>query len=166
MNEYIVTINNKKKQVKVISKNQIEINGKVIDVSLQKISNYLVSFIYGNKVYEIALNKNENDSNKYLIDGWYIDSIARTKLEETAFELQKNISTNKHHSEVKAPMPGLILKIKKKVGEKVELGEPLLILEAMKMENDIHSPSSGIIKEIRVKEGESVEKNSIIIIIE
>ncbi len=166
MNEYTVTINNKKKQVKIISQNQIEINGKIIDVSFQKINNNLISFFYGNKVYEIALNKNESENIRFLIDGWYIDSVARTKLEETAFELQKNISANKHHSEVKAPMPGLILKIKKKVGEKVELGEPLLILEAMKMENDIHSPSSGMIKEIRYKEGDSVEKNSIIIIIE
>ena len=166
MNEYVITVNHKKKQVKVLSQNQIEINGEIINVSLQKISNNLISFIYGNKVYEIALNKNESEYTRFLIDGWHIDAVARTKLEETAFELQKNISASKHHAEVKAPMPGLILKIKKKIGEKVELGEPLLILEAMKMENEIHSPSTGLIKEIRCKEGESVEKNSIIIIIE
>ncbi|MCX7876265.1 MAG: acetyl-CoA carboxylase biotin carboxyl carrier protein subunit [Melioribacteraceae bacterium] len=166
MNEFIVTVNNKKKLVKILEENKVDIDGKVIQTSLQKISNNLISFLFGNKVYEIAINKNENEKTRFLIDGWYIDSVARTKIEETAFELQRNIEKQKHHSEIKAPMPGLILKIKKKVGEKVEIGEPVLILEAMKMENEIHSPATGIVKTINFKEGDSVEKNSIIMVIE
>ncbi|MBE0570913.1 MAG: hypothetical protein IH618_05145 [Ignavibacteriaceae bacterium] len=59
---------------------------------------------------------------------------------------------------VKAPMPGLILRIKKNVGEKVEQGESVIILEAMKMENDLKAPASGIIESIFVTEGSAVEK--------
>jgi biotin carboxyl carrier protein len=63
-------------------------------------------------------------------------------------------------------MPGLLLKLKKNIGDKVKAGEPLLILEAMKMENEIRSPIEGIVKNIMYKEGQTVEKNSIILTFE
>jgi biotin carboxyl carrier protein len=68
--------------------------------------------------------------------------------------------------DVKAPMPGLILKIRKKAGETVEQGESLIILEAMKMENDLKAPASGIIKSILVSEGSAVEKGVVLFSIE
>jgi biotin carboxyl carrier protein len=71
-----------------------------------------------------------------------------------------------HHSEIKSPMPGLILKLKKKTGDEVEAGEPVLILEAMKMENELRSPSKGKIREILVKEGIAVEKGAVLFIID
>jgi len=66
-------------------------------------------------------------------------------------------------NEVKAPMPGLVFDILIKVGQEVETDEPLMILEAMKMENIIKSPKSGKIKSIRVSKSASVEKNAVLI---
>jgi biotin carboxyl carrier protein len=63
-------------------------------------------------------------------------------------------------------MPGLILKLKKRIGDEVEAGEPVLILEAMKMENELRSPSRGKIREIFVKEGTAVEKGAALFIID
>ncbi|MFC2082111.1 biotin/lipoyl-containing protein, partial [Bacteroidota bacterium] len=83
-----------------------------------------------------------------------------------AKELLSNKKSARHHDIIKAPMPGLILKVKKNIGDDVEIGESVVILEAMKMENEIRSPVSGKIKEILVKEGISVEKDEIIISIE
>ncbi len=60
-------------------------------------------------------------------------------------------------------MPGLILKVTKKVGEQVELGDSVIILEAMKMENDLKSPASGIIENIFVTEGSAVEKGTLLL---
>jgi len=59
---------------------------------------------------------------------------------------------------IKSPMPGLIVKILKKVGDNVQMGEPILLLEAMKMENEIRASASGIVKSISAKENSSVEK--------
>ena len=86
-------------------------------------------------------------------------------LEEKAFELLKNKAKDNHSTVVKSPMPGLVLKIKKKVGDSVEMGESLLLLEAMKMENDIRAASSGVIKEIRISENSAVEKNEVLLVI-
>lgn len=55
-------------------------------------------------------------------------------------------------------MPGLVLKILKKVGDKVQKYDTVMILEAMKMENEIKASIDGIITEINVSEGKPVEK--------
>lgn len=64
---------------------------------------------------------------------------------------------------IKAPMPGLIIDLKVKDGDTVQAGDPLLILEAMKMENIIKSPGEGVVKSVKVKKGNSVEKNQVLI---
>jgi biotin carboxyl carrier protein len=64
---------------------------------------------------------------------------------------------------IKAPMPGLIVTLKVAEGDTVEIGDPLLILEAMKMENILKSPGDGVVKKILIKKGDSVEKNQALI---
>ena len=67
---------------------------------------------------------------------------------------------------VEAPMPGKILEIKVKVGDKVKEDDELAVLEAMKMENLIYAPAGGTIKEIKVDAGQNVETDQVIIVIE
>ncbi len=57
---------------------------------------------------------------------------------------------------VNSPMPGTILKVVKNVGDTVNAGEAVVVLEAMKMENDINSPKAGKVKSIAVAQGQSV----------
>ena len=66
-------------------------------------------------------------------------------------------------SEVKAPMPGLVLDVLVTVGQTVEMGEKILTLEAMKMENAIKSPTAGTIASIHVSKGQAVDKNFVLI---
>ncbi len=61
-------------------------------------------------------------------------------------------------SKIKAPMPGLIIKIEIEKGMLVEKGTGVIIIEAMKMENEIKSTTRGIVSEIGVTSGQSVEK--------
>jgi len=64
---------------------------------------------------------------------------------------------------IKAPMPGLILEINVTIGQLVKLGDPLLILEAMKMENIFTSPREGVIKSIAIEKGMAVDKGQLLI---
>ncbi len=64
---------------------------------------------------------------------------------------------------IKAPMPGLILEINVSVGQEVKENDPLLILEAMKMENCFLSPRDGVIKSIAVEKGNAVDKGQLLI---
>ncbi|MBN1639229.1 MAG: biotin/lipoyl-binding protein [Ignavibacteriales bacterium] len=64
---------------------------------------------------------------------------------------------------VKAPLPGVILEIKIKVGDEVKFGDVLMIMEAMKMENSIRSDRPGKIKDIKVNIGDSVLEGSVLV---
>ncbi len=63
---------------------------------------------------------------------------------------------------IKAPIPGLITRLLVAVGDKVEIGQPVLVLEAMKMENEIRAPCTGTIKSIHGQIGESVIRNEVL----
>ena len=67
---------------------------------------------------------------------------------------------------VKAPIPGLVVKVLTDVEEEVEEGQPLVILEAMKMENELRSPKAGIVKKVDAVAGQRVEQNAILIVLE
>jgi len=67
-------------------------------------------------------------------------------------------------NDVKAPMPGLILAIKVQPGQEVKKGDPLMILEAMKMENILKSPGDGVVREVKVQERQNVEKNQVLLL--
>jgi biotin carboxyl carrier protein len=62
-----------------------------------------------------------------------------------------------HHHDMTAPMPGKILKVFVKEGDAVKRGQPVLILEAMKMEHGIQAAFDGVVKRLLVKEGDRVE---------
>lgn len=166
MNEFIVTINNHKYIVKILGDGKVQVGGREVNAEISKITNNAFVIRTGNSVYEITSNKLSTDRFGIIIDASYFDATVRTQLQESANEFQKNKSKLKHHSDVKAPMPGLLLKLKKNIGDEVSLGESLFILEAMKMENELRSPASGIVKKIFYKEGQSVEKDSVILTIE
>ena len=63
---------------------------------------------------------------------------------------------------IKAPIPGLIKTVLATEGDRVEAGQPLFILEAMKMENEIHAPKSGVISQIRVRPGQDVTLSEVL----
>ena len=69
-------------------------------------------------------------------------------------------------TEVKSVMPGVVKELRVAIGAAVERGQPLLILEAMKMENEIRAPSAGIVAAVHVVEGASVEKGAALVRIE
>lgn len=69
----------------------------------------------------------------------------------------------KHTDALMAPMPGVVLEILTKQNASVLKGDPLIILEAMKMENILRASHDGIIKDILVSKGEKVDKNKILI---
>ena len=67
-------------------------------------------------------------------------------------------------NELKAPMPGLVLDIVVTEGQAVKKGDPIVVLEAMKMENILKSPGDATVKKISVQKGTAVEKNQVLIL--
>ncbi|NNE02901.1 MAG: biotin attachment protein [Eudoraea sp.] len=117
-------------------------NVRIVDGNFQK-RTYIIKV--GNETYEVMI-KNALDMQ--------ISSMGFT------------LGASKNVSSIVAPMPGLVLEIPIEVGQQVNEDEPLLILEAMKMENVLSSPREGIIKSISVAKGDTVEKKQLLITFE
>lgn len=64
---------------------------------------------------------------------------------------------------LKAPMPGLVVRVQVQPGEQVAAGAPLVVLEAMKMENELKAGAPGVVKSVRVASGEAVEKGQVLV---
>lgn len=73
----------------------------------------------------------------------------------------KPVAENAAGTQVKAPMPGLVLKLAVANGASVNKGDKLVVLEAMKMENDITAPAAGVVQ-FAVKQGDSVETGALL----
>ncbi len=67
---------------------------------------------------------------------------------------------------IRAPMPGMVIRVEVAEGEKVEAGQGVVIVEAMKMENELKSESAGVVARVHVSEGQAVEKDQLLIDLE
>lgn len=68
-----------------------------------------------------------------------------------------------HGGVVKAPMPGLVVRVEVVVGQLVEAGAGLVVVEAMKMENELRAPHRGIVEQVHVAAGQRVEKGAALV---
>jgi propionyl-CoA carboxylase alpha chain len=64
-----------------------------------------------------------------------------------------------------APTPGAVIRVLAEAGAAVESGQPILVLEAMKMEHEVTAPTAGVISELRVGEGDQVEAGEVLAVI-
>ena len=139
----------------------------LIDYEVLEI-NYLkkeIILLNGLKKYKCKILKENIKNQTYVIKiNGHISSIRLMKLvEKTIEKLGINKNSLQNVNVIKAPMPGLILEVMFNVGDKVKKGDPIIVLEAMKMENILISPVDAIIKEIKVKPQQTVEKNNVLI---
>jgi biotin carboxyl carrier protein len=91
------------------------------------------------------------------------------KVEDERERLLANLAHAPAHSgemTVQAPMPGLVIGTPVEQGASVQVGQTVVILEAMKMENDLSAPISGTVKEVRVHEGQTVDQGEVLVVIE
>ena len=68
--------------------------------------------------------------------------------------------------ELKAPMPGLLVKVLCQVGDTIEAGQPLAVLQAMKMENELSLPRGGTVTSIGAEAGQTVEQGQVLVVVE
>lgn len=154
-----------------------EINGKMLSVSIKpdtstarvndlempyqliRQDNGRILFRTGTKIYKIDNITIENQQVSFTINGAHVESTVKDE-QELLLEKLGFASSAKHSAgNILAPMPGKILDILITAGDEISAGQPLLILEAMKMENEIKAVSDGIIGALHVKKGDNVEKN-------
>ena len=120
----------------------------------------------GTKLYKIDNVEFEKHTVRFTINGHWCSVDVRDEQDLLMDAMGFKTAADIGEGQLKAPMPGKILEIMVAEGDEVELGEPVAILEAMKMENELKAPVAGVVASITAEENESLEKNALILEIE
>lgn len=178
---YIATINNRPYAIVSSTENQQEmtIDGNALTIDWQQLAPLAAdakgkismggrySLLIGGKSYEVyAREINKPDAS----GSWFEIVVAGQRFEvqvederEKALAGSLKVGHEVGEAIVRAPMPGLVLGIPFEAGTKVERGQTVVILEAMKMENDLASPLTGTIKEVKVTKGQTVNQGDALV---
>lgn len=159
MNDYFVTFNNKTFNLKLAEPNAT-VERETFNYSVKKVNRFEYIITVEKKIFTVVLAGCSGNKSLLLINGVYFETEVETSLERKASKVVNQHSILSHKSTVKSPMPGMVFRVKKNIGDQVNQGETVMTLEAMKMENDIKSPFSGVISEIFVAENYAVEKGA------
>jgi len=147
------------------NRGKLKVNNKALEWDIVKLEKDSFHIIYNNKSYkcQVLETSGETKSFKIRMDNNVYDLKVKDRYDELLAELGITNGNGAKVHQVKAAMPGKVLELNVKAGEKVKQGDNLLVLEAMKMENIIKSPEDGTIKSCEVKVGATVNKNQILI---
>ncbi len=167
---YKLKVNNKEFAIEFPANepNIAVINGQRVELDLieeKKNSFHLIKDFHS---YTVEVVKADTIEKKFEIqvNGNVYGLDLKDKHDELLLQLGLDSLKSKKINEIKAPMPGLVLEARVKVGDIVKKGDPVIVLEAMKMENILKSPSDGIVKKITAEKGTVVEKNQVLVIFE
>jgi biotin carboxyl carrier protein len=156
-----------------------EIDGRPVEVSMAETGGRWSALVaasvdlppdggrYGWKSYEIAFERTAKGELLVHVNGV---AIPMTIVNEPGQRLagaarRRGRDAGAGPRTIVAPMPGRIVKVLVKPDETVFAGQPLVVVEAMKMENELRAPRAGAVAEVRVREGSSVEANAVLVVL-
>jgi len=160
---YALSSENRKFSFSMPLKQTIRIGKRNYDVKLKSDDKYGTYILWKNRKYPVEIVSSRQ--NKYEI---LFNDISYTFTVETPFSLQRMKVLNSKRGKVekefiKAPMPGKIIDVLVREGSSVLRGEPVVILEAMKMQNEILSPVNGVIVKVSARANTNVMKDDLLV---
>jgi len=162
---YTISLSGNTYTVEVISKNQLKINGEVVDFEVRKEKNKVYVITYNDHSYFVLIKRYDAllKEMEIQVEQQIFQLKVRDDIDDLLDKLGIDYSDMFKVSELKAPMPGLVLDILVEAGQEVKKGDNLLVISAMKMENNIKSPVDAVVKEVKVDKNIAVNKNQVLV---
>lgn len=166
---YTATINDHTFKVELTDRPDrldVTINGKRIDADWEWLGRDRdMSLVLDGRSYNITI---EPENGRLLIyyGGERFECFVQDERLAELRRLAGDAEISQAGAQIKAPMPGLILRVLVEPGQEVRKNQRLLIIEAMKMENELKAPRAGVIKSIDCSEQEAVEQGKVLVVLE
>ena len=156
---------NKKLLDIVMDGDEVIVDGKKLTLDTVQLAPGAFHILHENKGYQVEVIRRDAESRTVTIrvNGKIYAVELKDRFDLLLEKMGMNNATSGKLNAVKAPMPGLILELRIQAGDSVKAGDPLLVLEAMKMENVLKAPGEGVVRALKVKKGDSVEKGQVLI---
>ncbi len=157
---------NQKASFSVEKKEEITfVNGQATNADISELPNGLISVLHKGKSYTGILEKIDftNKEVTISVNGQLYLTTIKEPIDQLLSNMGLDLKAMQKAEPVKAPMPGLVLKMLVTPGQQVNKGDALMILEAMKMENVLKATTAGVVKAVKVAERTAVEKGTILI---
>jgi biotin carboxyl carrier protein len=163
--KYIVEIAGKRIEV-AVEGDQVSVNGAPAETArLSEIEGTPVRLVtIGNAVHRVMARRDgQRGSYSLRIDGRRFAVDALDERTRAIRDMSVAASGPAGPMPVKAPMPGLMVRINVKVGDEVVAGQAVAVMEAMKMENELRAPAAGRVKAVHASVGQAVEKGAMLV---
>jgi pyruvate carboxylase subunit B len=166
--KYVVSVNGERKNVALAPDGTSYENEEPVHTELSDVEGSPVRMVrVGTQVYRVVAQKREGRGQYTLwVDGYRFDAEALDERMRAIRDLSAANAGPSGPAPVVAPMPGLVVRIHVKVGDKVEAGQGIVVMEAMKMENELRATGPGTVRSIDVAVGTAVEKGTLIVMLE
>jgi biotin carboxyl carrier protein len=139
-------------------------DGDEVRADLRSLHGALYSLTVGEQRHELAALIDDGDARVVLQGLEYAAEVvdeARARLAAVSGQAHAHA-----YVELKAPMPGLLVRLLCSVGDEVAAGQPLAVLQAMKMENELSLARGGRVTDVRVQAGQTVEQGQVLVVVE
>lgn len=141
----------------------VRCEGNTLELQFDAESRALRSVLLDSRKIDFAWSR-RGETYRIVIDGVSYEIAVRDLRSEQIARMQPRAAARAvDEAEIRAPIPGLIRRVLVKSGDAIVQGQPLVTLDAMKMENEICSPADGTVSEICAREGETVEKDQVLL---
>ncbi len=159
--KYITFVNDQEFIIEIDQENRITVNDQRRDIDFQELSGSgILSLLLDNHSLEALVEEREGSIWEVLIQGELYSVLVQDERSYRLAKARGSATDFIGDAIIKSPMPGLIIDVPVKVGQHVDKGDSLVILESMKMENELHSPRprNGMVAAVHTATGKSVEK--------
>lgn len=165
MKTYFVTVNGKELTVRFGSDGVVHIDGAAGGYSVGRISRTEFSVMIGSRQVRVVAARDNGEFD--VIAGAFRGRVnVESDRQRLLRRYARSTQGTKARLEVHAPMPAMVVRLDVAVGDEVRAGQPLIVLEAMKMENEILATGAGRVKTIYAVRGKPVEKGELLLLFE
>ena len=165
--KYIVQLGAERIEVS-IDGTSVQVAGEQVDAELVEVPGTPVQGIRIDGVTHRVIARREAERGRYTlsIGGWRHEVEALDERSLAIRELSAASAGSAGPAPLKAPMPGLVVRVDVSPGDEVTAGQPLVVMEAMKMENELRAPSAGRVRAVHATVGSAVEKGALLVELE
>jgi pyruvate carboxylase subunit B len=165
---YVVELNSGRKTVSIETEgvryeDQAPIRGELSDIEGSPVRMVKLN----THVYRVVAEKRQGRGKYTLwVDGYRFETEALDERTRSIRDLSAETAGPTGPAPIIAPMPGLIVRVNVSVGDRVEAGQGLVVMEAMKMENELRAIAPGTVRSVEVSPGTAVEKGALLVALE